>query len=284
MPHVPIIENGTPQARNPTLPTFSLAGRVCVVTGGAQGLGLVMSRALVLSGASVALVDLQKEKAVIEAENLMSDFQKEYPGAKIIPKVTAHYSDVSNEEWVTIAIDEILAEHGKIDHLVTSAGFTDNIAALQYPIEKMRRLFAVNVDGTYLFAVAVAKHLISRKATGSMVFIGSMSGAIVNLPQKQTPYNASKAAVRHMAASLAVEWAEYGIRVNCISPGYMMTPLTKEIMEKDPKIYEQWVGGVPQGKMGQPSDLAGPATFLLSDAAGYITGADLRVDGGFTVL
>lgn len=89
----------------------------------------------------------------------------------------------------------------------------------------MRRLFAVNVDGTYLFAVAVAKHLISRKATGSMVFIGSMSGAIVNLPQKQTPYNSSKAAVRHMAASLAVEWAEFGIRVNCISPGYMMTPL-----------------------------------------------------------
>lgn len=89
----------------------------------------------------------------------------------------------------------------------------------------MHHLWSVNVDGTYMFAVAVAKHLISRNAKGSMVFIGSMSGAIVNLPQRQTPYNVSKAAVRHMAASLAVEWAEYGIRVNCISPGYMMTPL-----------------------------------------------------------
>jgi D-arabinitol 2-dehydrogenase len=89
----------------------------------------------------------------------------------------------------------------------------------------MRRLFDLNVLGTYLFAVVVAKHLIARKAPGSMVFIRSMSGAIVNLPQRQTPYNSSKAAVRHMAASLAVEWAQYGIRVNCISPGYMTTPL-----------------------------------------------------------
>jgi D-arabinitol 2-dehydrogenase len=142
-----------------------------------------------------------------------------------VPKVTAHYSDVSNEEWVDIAINEVLEAHGKIDHLVTSAGFTENIPALEYPIGHMRRLFDVNVLGTYLFAVAVTKHLIARKAPGSMVFIGSMSGAIVNLPQRQTPYNASKAAVRHMAASLAVEWAQYGIRVNCISPGYMTTPL-----------------------------------------------------------
>ncbi|CZR61937.1 related to D-arabinitol 2-dehydrogenase [Phialocephala subalpina] len=268
------VTNGIQESEKPTLPSFTLTGRVAVVTGGAQGLGLVMSRALVLS----------EELATKEAENLMNDFRKAYPNSKNIPKVTAHYSDVSSEEWVQIAINEILSEHGKIDHLVTSAGFTDNIPALTYPIERMRRLFAVNVDGTYLFAVAVAKHLITRKATGSMVFIGSMSGAIVNLPQKQTPYNSSKAAVRHMAASLAVEWAEFGIRVNCISPGYMMTPLTKEIMEKDPAIYKQWVSGVPQGKMGVPTDLAGPVTFLLSDAAGYITGADLRVDGGFTVL
>ena len=95
--------------------------------------------------------------------------------------MTAHYLDVSNEEWFSIAIDEILTEHGKIDHLVASAGFTDNIAALKYPTEKMRRIFFVNVDGTYLFSMAVARHF-SRKATGSMVFIGSMSGAIVKLP------------------------------------------------------------------------------------------------------
>ena len=89
----------------------------------------------------------------------------------------------------------------------------------------MQKLWGVNVDGTWLFAVGVAKHLMERNAQGSIVMIGSMSGAIVNVPQPQAPYNAAKAAVRHMAASLAVEWAHAGVRVNCISPGYMLTAL-----------------------------------------------------------
>lgn len=142
-----------------------------------------------------------------------------------IPKVTAHYADVSSQDSVEAAIAEILQEHGKIDNLVTSAGFTENFEAINYPIERMRKLWGVNVDGTYLFATAVARHLLDRKAPGSIVFIGSMSGAIVNVPQPQAPYNAAKAAVRHLAASLAVEWAHAGIRVNCISPGYMLTAL-----------------------------------------------------------
>lgn len=89
----------------------------------------------------------------------------------------------------------------------------------------MQKLWGVNVDGTYLSAVEVAKHMIERKRPGSMIFIGSMSGGIVNVPQPQAPYNASKAAVRHLASSLAVEWAPHRIRVNCISPGYMLTAL-----------------------------------------------------------
>jgi D-arabinitol 2-dehydrogenase len=139
--------------------------------------------------------------------------------------VTAHYADVSSPESVDAAIAEILKQHGKIDNLVTSAGFTENFEAINYPIERVRKLWGVNVDGTYLFATAVARHLMERKAPGSMVFIGSMSGAIVNVPQPQAPYNAAKAAVRHLASSLAVEWAHAGIRVNCISPGYMLTAL-----------------------------------------------------------
>ena len=115
--------------------------------------------------------------------------------------------------------------HGQVDHLITSAGFTENYPAETYPHERVRKLWGVNVDGTYLAAVAVAKHLMERKARGSLILIGSMSGAIVNVPQPQAPYNASKAAVRQLAASLAVEWAPHGIRVNCISPGYMETAL-----------------------------------------------------------
>lgn len=123
------------------------------------------------------------------------------------------------------SINEIVKEHGKIDHLVTSAGFTENFDAISYPFDRIQKLWGVNVNGTYLYATAVAKHLMDRQSTGSMVFIGSMSGSIVNVPQPQAPYNAAKAAVRHLAASLAVEWAHAGIRVNCISPGYMLTAL-----------------------------------------------------------
>ena len=141
------------------------------------------------------------------------------------PKVTGHYADVADPQSVTAALASILKEHGKIDGLVTSAGFTENFPAISYPYDRMKKLWGVNVDGSYLFATAVARHLMDRKAAGSIVLIGSMSGAIVNVPQPQTPYNVSKAAVRHMAASLGVEWASANVRVNCISPGYMATEL-----------------------------------------------------------
>lgn len=142
-----------------------------------------------------------------------------------MPNVTAHYADVANPDSVSNAMAEVLAKHGRIDNLVTSAGFTENFEAINYPFDRMQKLWGVNVDGTYLFAINVAKHLMERKAPGSIVMIGSMSGAIVNVPQPQAPYNAAKAAVRHLAASLAVEWAGHDIRVNCISPGYMLTAL-----------------------------------------------------------
>lgn len=142
-----------------------------------------------------------------------------------VPKVTAHYADVSSPESVDAAIADILRDHGKIDNLVTSAGFTENYDAISYPYDRMKKLWGVNVDGTYLFAVGVAKHLMQQQSPGSIIMIGSMSGSIVNVPQPQAPYNAAKAAVRHLAASLAVEWAHAGIRVNCISPGYMLTSL-----------------------------------------------------------
>src|ERR1700709_102452 len=159
----------------------------------------------------------------------MASFVRENPGADKyvhlpscrtlanktrIPKVTAHYADVSSQESVEAAIAEIIEQHGKIDNLVTSAGFTENFEAINYPIDRVRKLWGVNVDGTYLFAISVAKHLMSRNAPGSIVFIGSMSGAIVNVPQPQAPYNAAKAAVRHLASSLAVEGAHAGLRGN----------------------------------------------------------------------
>ncbi|EHA46514.1 D-arabinitol dehydrogenase [Pyricularia oryzae 70-15] len=268
----------------PTLATFSLQGKVGVVTGGARGLGLVMGQGMVVSGADLAIVDLNLDEAREQANAIVEQFRRENPEAKRLPKVTAHYADVSSEESVNACIEDIVAQHGKIDSLVTSAGFTENFEATQYPIDRMRKLFGVNFDGTYLFATSVAKHLMARQAAGSMVFIGSMSGAIVNVPQPQAPYNSVKAAVRHLAASLAVEWAHAGIRVNCISPGYMLTALTKKILDDKPDLKKKWTSLIPQGRMGAPEDLMGPVTFLLSDASVYVTGADIRVDGGYTVI
>ncbi|ROT34734.1 D-arabinitol 2-dehydrogenase [Sodiomyces alkalinus F11] len=267
----------------PTLASFSLEDTVTVVTGGARGLGLVMGQGVAYSGGDLAIVDLNLEEAESQAKNIIEAFRKENPEADKLPRVTAHHADVSDPESVDACIANVIAKHGRIDNLVTSAGFTENFDAIHYPIERMRKLWSVNVDGTYLFAIGVAKHLIDRKAQGNMVFIGSMSGAIVNIPQPQAPYNAAKAGVRHLAASLAVEWAHCGIRVNCISPGYMLTALTQKILDDNPDLKQKWTSLIPQGKMGQPKDLMGPVTFLLSDASQYVTGADLRVDGGYTV-
>lgn len=183
-----------------------------------------------------------EEEAERSAKEIVDQFKKDNPNAESydrskfatskkegvfrVPKVTAHHADVSDPESVESTISEIVSAHGQIDHLVTSAGFTENYDAISYPYERMKKLWGVNVDGTYLFATGVAKHLMERNCTtGSMVFIGSMSGSIVNIPQPQAPYNAAKAAVRHLAASLAIEWAHANIRVNCISPGYMLTAL-----------------------------------------------------------
>ncbi|KAF5690737.1 gluconate 5-dehydrogenase [Fusarium denticulatum] len=278
----PLIGQGG-QFSKPTLASLSLEGKTIVITGGARGLGLVMGQGIVYSGADLAIVDLNKDEAQSQVGQLADAFKRENPNSQKIPRVTAHYADVADQDSVTKCIAEILSIHHKIDGLVTSAGFTENFDAIHYPIERMRKLWGVNVDGTYLFAVAVAKHLMEREAPGSIVVIGSMSGAIVNVPQPQAPYNAAKAAVRHLAASLAVEWAHAGIRVNCISPGYMLTALTQKILNDNPDLEKTWTSLIPQGRMGQPQDLMGPVTFLLSDASSYMTGSDLRVDGGYTV-
>ncbi|KAF2398211.1 NAD(P)-binding protein [Trichodelitschia bisporula] len=271
-----------PKSAKRTLPIYSLEGKVAVVTGGARGLGLVMAQALVESGADVALVDINEGEARTGAEGLLNTYMAANPGASE-PIITAHYADVSSPDSVTACIASILNTHTKIDVLVTSAGFTENLPATEYPFERLKALWSVNVDGTWLFAVGVAKHMMSRGARGSIILIGSMSGAIVNVPQPQAPYNASKAAVRHLAASLAVEWAGSGVRVNCISPGYMRTALTEKIMDENPELRDKWTSLIPVGRMGTPEDLKGPVTFLASDASAYITGADLRVDGGYTV-
>jgi len=266
------------------LASFSLEDRVSVITGGARGLGLGMAQALLASGSHLAIVDLNKEEADLQAQKLIKQFHKENPNVENPPKLSVHYTDVADPNSVDQCLKEILEIHGKIDNLVTSAGIGENFDAISYPYDRMKKLWAVNVDGSYLFAVGIAKHLMARNSPGSIVLIGSISASIVNVPQPQAPYNASKAAVRQLAASFAVEWASSNIRVNCISPGYILTALTHKILEGNHDLKQEWTSRIPQGRMGTPEDLMGVVTFLLSDASKYITGADLIVDGGYTLL
>lgn len=141
--------------------------------------------------------------------------------------------------------------------------------------------------GSHYVSREAAKHMVADGIQGSIVLVASMSAGIVNIPQPQAPYNASKAAVKHLGSSLAVEWAKYGIRVNTLSPGYMLTSLTQQMFDRNAEgkqLRSTWEAMIPMHKMGMPEDLKGAAVYLASDASKYTTGADLTVDGGYTVV
>jgi NAD(P)-dependent dehydrogenase (short-subunit alcohol dehydrogenase family) len=161
---------------------------------------------------------------------------------------------------------------------MNSAGIANAAPAEQMPLAQFQKVLDVNVTGVFLSAQAAGRALL-RNGGGAMVNIASMSGTIVNRDLLQVHYNASKAAVIHLSKSLAMEWAPRGIRVNAISPGYTATP-----MNTRPEVAEQvkrFEADTPLGRMAAPTEMVGPAVFLLSDAASFVTGVDLIVDGGF---
>lgn len=158
---------------------------------------------------------------------------------------------------------------------------SSNIPARTYPTEMFRRLIDINVTGTFLVAQACAQRMIEAKNGGSLIFVASMSGSIVNYPQEQSCYNASKAAVIQLTKSLAAEWARYDIRVNAISPGYMDTALNRvPALDAQKRI---WVDNTPQKRLGNVDELNNLAVFLASEASSYMTGANLLIDGGYTL-
>ncbi|KAF9566304.1 NAD(P)-binding protein [Agrocybe pediades] len=267
-----------------TLPTFSLQGKVCVVTGGAKGLGFEFCRAFIQSGCtSLAILDLIPTETEAAAEELTKYGIAKYNHRAEDVKVHGIGCDVSSETAVQEAFDKIMKAYGRIDVVVASAGIVHNYPALDYPTERMKQLYDVNVHGVFYTAREGAKYMIPQGG-GSIILISSMSANIVNQPQLQTPYNASKAAVKHMAASLAVEWAKQNVRVNSLSPGYMLTKLTQDILAKNQELKNTWEGLTPMGRLGKPEDLSGAIVFLASDASSFVTGTEIRVDGGYCVI
>jgi NAD(P)-dependent dehydrogenase (short-subunit alcohol dehydrogenase family) len=253
------------------LEQFKLENKIAVVTGGAQGIGLAITIALAQAGATVVIADLNPEVGKTSATKLASE------GLKVGFKQL----DVTHSSQVDKVASEIAAEYGRVDVLVNNAGICRNTPALEVSDDEWLLVFNVNVNGVFWCSRAFGR-IMAAQRSGSVINIASMSGLIVNKPQPQAAYNASKAAVAHLSKSLAAEWAEFGVRVNAISPGYIGTDMTKRGAE-NPGWKDAWLGGTPLGRMGEPAEVANCALFLASDASSFVTGSELVVDGGYTI-
>ncbi|PWN42717.1 NAD(P)-binding protein [Ceraceosorus guamensis] len=271
-----------------SLASFNMQGKVCVVTGAARGLGNLIARTFIESGADrLAILDLDARQSQDAAEDVLKWFEENGQAFKGEIEVQGWGVNVADEESVARTMQDIRRKWGSIDVLVNSAGIVENYPAEEYPTPNIKKLFDINITGSYFVAREAAKIMLQDQRPGSIVLIASMSGSVVNVPQAQAPYNASKAAVVQLAKSLAVEWATRGIRVNTLSPGYMATALTKQVLEQSPsgkELKAKWEAYTPMGRMGDPQDLKGAIVYLASDASAFTTGQDIIVDGGYTAI
>ncbi|GAB4522026.1 MAG: SDR family oxidoreductase [Anaerolineae bacterium] len=252
------------------LDRFRLDGRTALVTGAGQGIGRAYAHALAEAGADVAIVDINPETAAQVADEIRA----------LGRRSMAIVADVTKADDVRRMVDAVVEAWGKLDIGVNNAGIGGWANAEDMTEEEWDRVIAVNLKGVFLCAQAEARVMIPRRY-GKIINTASMSGTIVNRPQNQVAYNASKAGVIHLTRSMAAEWAKYGICVNSISPGYTETPLVHS-PQVAPMI-PTWLEMIPMGRMAQVEDLQGGLIYLASDASAYVTGHDLVIDGGYTV-
>jgi NAD(P)-dependent dehydrogenase (short-subunit alcohol dehydrogenase family) len=248
---------------------FDLTGRTALVTGGAQGLGLAMSHALGTHGARLMLLDRN--------EGPLNEAVRELTAQGI--EARASVGDVTVPADTVHAVDEMRSAWGRVDICVCNAGISFNAAAEDMTLEAWNTIIGVNLTGVFFTAQACARVMIEQRS-GSIVTIASMSGLIVNVPQRQAGYNISKAGVIMTTKSLAVEWAPYGIRVNAIAPGYMRTDMTAPYFA-DPELGGLWLGLTPMKRPGEPHELGGAVVYLASNASSFMTGHTLVIDGGY---
>ena len=247
---------------------FDISGRKALVTGAGRGIGRVLALALAEADCDVSILEIDIKSAESTAKEIK----------QLGRKSIAIQADVTKKDQVDKAFADTAKELGRLDICVNNAGINIQKPAEELPEEDWDKIVDINLKGVFLCSQAAARIMIPQRS-GSIINIASMSGVAVNVPQKQAVYNASKAGVAMLSRSLAVEWAQYGIRVNSISPGYMKTKMTLSTMTH---LFPVWESLTPMGRLGDPKELRGAVVYLASDASSYRTGHDLILDGGYT--
>ncbi|KAI0020724.1 hypothetical protein F4780DRAFT_343844 [Xylariomycetidae sp. FL0641] len=247
---------------------ITLQDKVISITGANQGIGLGLAEVCLANNAGYVYS--------LDISNPGEDFaglEKKYPG-----KLGFIQTDVTSEESVKAAVDRMAAEKGRYDGMIANAGATKHQPALDFTMEQFEKLFKLNVQGAWICATTAARKFIELKTKGSIVFTASMTSYRPNRAAPSAPYGGTKAAVRNMAHTLAMEWAQYGIRVNSISPGFVKTALTYYVeTSPDWDTKMKYYGGMP--RLALPQELGGAYVYLLSDTATYTTGIDIPIAG-----
>ncbi|KAJ5676231.1 hypothetical protein N7462_009128, partial [Penicillium macrosclerotiorum] len=238
-------------------------------TGGARGIGLEVVRGMAEAGADVALLYTSTADAPESAAKIAKETGR---------RVLAYQSDVTNRSKIAATLNQVAEKFGRLDVVIANAGTCTNRPRLEYDEESWARDNRVNYDGVFWTTQAAGKDF-KKQGKGNFIITASVSAILVNIPQTQYAYNASKAAAVHLAKSLAVEWTDFA-RVNCISPGFIMT---KMLTQQPPKLFEKWISMIPGGRICEPAELKSAYVFLASDACCYMTGSNLVIDGGYTL-